>query len=111
MEVSDNNNIIPRQKERTVKDLHRLVQSLEETIAKGPKALDEITNIYKAVTEAIKGCHSSAYGRHSIIYTKICRTVTADEPVEEKNYVLSDEIIGVRSQDLHELFFHRPGIP
>lgn len=72
--------------------------------------LNAITNIYKAVTEAIKGCHSSAYWAtlHYIYKNYISQqSPTKEESTELKKYVfIIDEINrGEISKIFGELFF------
>lgn len=97
-EVSDNNNLILKAKgSETGKTYTVSYPRLKKLSAvyKSMEALDSISNIDKAVREAIKGCNSSAYwATLYYLYKNFMQNKKVEEfIVEQKNYVfIIDEI-------------------
>lgn len=109
--VSDNNNLILKAKgSDAVKYIisHRRLRKLS-LVYKDKNSLDSISNIDKAVREAIKGCNTSAYwATLYFLYKNYLRQNTIEaKTVERKNFVfIIDEINrGEISKIFGELFF------
>lgn len=112
VDVSDNNNLILKAKGNDSKKTYIVSFNRLRKLSlvyKNIEALDSIHNIYKAVTDAIKGCHTSAYWATLYFLYKnfIHHNAIEEKRVERKNFVfIIDEINrGEISKIVGELFF------
>lgn len=112
VEVSDNNNLILKAKNsetgKTYTVSYARLKKLS-AVYESMDALDAISNIDKAVRDAIKGCNTSAYwATLYFLYKNFMQDKKVEEMVvERKNYVfIIDEINrGETSKIFGELFF------